>query len=284
MAFDIDVHPHMKTNGNTQIEWLKVVLALVAAGALVLTYILLFGTSTPRNHLIDLIINTIPSAIVVLGTFVVLYFLLYRVGIPPTSNAMIDPQELAEAIAARMNTAKAFDTGLLEFHQTFRTFDWKRQLLEAREHIDIVVYYYDSWVNANFNELVAFFQRPKTTMRIFVADPNIEAILVEIQRLFPEYSKELLSQKVMRTGERVADAAKNAGASPERVEFYLVPQLLSYSAQIIDGSKLVLSIFEMSRQLKIDSPAFVIDIGRNRQLADFVKKEIDGLLKIAKLV
>lgn len=265
-----------------QIEWLKVLLALGGVAILILGYVMLPEPTTPQQKIIELLRGLIPSAVVVLGAFIALYFLFHRVGIPIGPSSAIDAEQLAEAVSAKLQENRTFDAGLVEFHQTFRNVNWTRKLLEAREHIDIVVYYFDSWVNANFNELVAFFQRPKTTIRVFVADPDAPGILDEVQRLFPEYSKENVREKILRTGQRIREAAKNAGASEARVQFYLVPHLLSYSVQVVDRSQCVLSVFEMSRQLKIDSPAFVIDLARNRHLNDYIAKEIEALTKVSK--
>jgi hypothetical protein len=272
----------MNKDASDQIEWLKVLLAFGGAAILIFAFFMLPEPSTPPQKWVELVRGVIPSAVVVLGAFIALYFLFHRAGISTSRATEVDADAIAAAVSERLQANKAFDSGLLEFHQTFRNVDWKRKLLEAREHIDIVVYYFDSWVNTNFNELVSFFQRPKTSIRVFVADPDAPGILEEVQRLFPEYSKENVREKIMRTGQRIREAAKNAGASEERVSFYLVPHMLSYSFQVIDKSQCILSIFEMSRNLKIDSPAFVLDLARNRHLDEYFAKETAALLDKSK--
>jgi len=173
---------------------------------------------------------------------------------------------------------------LLAFHETFRDVNWNALLARAESQIDIVVYYFDSWVNAYYEAIVAYFRKPGSKMRVFVADPDDESILQNIQRLFPEYSPQVIKEKVVRTGERFAKAAKEAGATPERFEFYYVPHVLNYAAQCIDGKLLILSVFEMYRDLKIDSPAVILDLEKSERLKKYWDKEAAGLFKASRKI
>lgn len=261
------------------IVWLKILIALISLAFLICIYIFL---PTTTNHWIKLIESIIPNAIVVIATFILWYFLFYLPGIPNEEDKNIDENKLAENIVNKLKNEQALNCNLVEFNETFREVDWKQKLSKANHHIDIVVYYFDSWIVMNFNELVAFLQKPKTTIRIIVADPEVPSVIDELLRLFPEYSKETIREKVIKTGTLMRDVAKNAGVSEERISFYLSPHPLSYSAQVIDNKQLIISIFEMTRKLKIDSPAFTIDLINNKLVSNFIDKELKELEKEAK--
>lgn len=156
----------------------------------------------------------------------------------------IDEGRLADRIAQRLSTPPATNA-VIDFQETYRQLDWDRLLASAYSRVDIVVYYFDSWVNQHSESLRGYFQRPGTRMRLFVSDPTIEELLDGVAKLFPDYDRERVREKIERTGERLRKLVHEAGADASRLEVYYVPRPLSYSAQALDDKVLVLSVFEM---------------------------------------
>lgn len=263
--------------------WLKTVLALVTAVLLIFIYC---WVDLPTNKLWALGKECIPSALVMLIMVIGAYFLFYKKGLASyqLENSM-DADMIAECIVNKLENKEVdMDSSIVTFHETYRDIDWGKLFSESRISIDILVYYYDSWVNTNYERLVAFFKQPNTKMRVFVADPNDPFVLDTVHRLFPEYSREVIKEKVERTGIRISDAAKEAGAASDRFEFYYVPHILSYSAQCIDNRILIQGTFEMYRKHKIDSPAVVIDLTKSEHLTRYWNKELEGLLKVSQRI
>ncbi|OSZ82591.1 hypothetical protein CAP35_04810 [Chitinophagaceae bacterium IBVUCB1] len=177
------------------------------------------------------------------------------------------------------NTSKpSLQVGTIEFYETYKKVDWTKLLRDSNESLDIVVYYFDSWVNHNEDAIQAFLLKPNTKIRVVVSDPRIDMISDNVQRLFSEYDKGTIQQKIANTRDRFLRLYDKVGASHNRFEFFYYPHLLNYSFQVLDNSKMVLSVFEMYRKKTIDSPAIIIDLNKSKHSKDFMLKELNGII------
>lgn len=260
------------------IQWLKTLLALAVLAALALIRVYVISTNpTPLGWEL-LVHDAIPSAIVVLATGIVIYFVFHRQGIPDT---VVDSTAIADAVIQKLPAMVSSNTTqfpqLTAFHETFRELEWPELISAHSSQIDIVVYYFDSWVNANFDALVNFLRKSDTRIRVFVSDPTQPHVLETVHRLFGEFDENEVKSKVERTGERFAGALKAAGGDSSRLEFRYLPHVLNYAAQCLDGRTLVLSFFEMHRKQLIESPALVVDLTKSPRLAAWWRKEMSGM-------
>ncbi len=204
-----------------------------------------------------------------------------RAALGPTSNKI---RKAIKKLGHHNPTITEQYVPLMAFHETYRKVNWNSLLERAENEIVIIVYYFDSWVNAFYESIVTYFEKPNTKMKVFVADPRDPHLLSNINRLFPEYSEEVIKEKISHTGQRFVKALKQAGGTLDRFEFYYVPYYLNYSTQCIDNSIMVLSVFEMYREMKIDSPAVVIDLDQSDHLRGFWEKEFNGILDSAERI
>lgn len=273
----------MQKQDNTErnYNWLYTLLSIAVMCVLALVYI--FWHPENDNYFGKLVINSIPSAIVVLIAIPIIYILFELMDLRFFRKTIqLDSTEVSNLIIKSMKEQRF--PQLFSFEETFRNVDWKQLLQDCgnNSHIDIVVYYFDSWVNSNYDSLVTFFKKKDTSIRIFVSNPSDLFILENVKRLFPEYSVEVIKDKIIKTYERFKNALNEARGDMKRIEFYYVPHFLNYSAQCIYGKYLILSFYEMFRnESRIDSPAIIIDLEKSDHLFKYWHKELDGLLKIS---
>jgi hypothetical protein len=79
------------------------------------------------------------------------------------------------------------------------------------------------------------------------------------------------------------DIACRASEGKQKLEVYFSPKPISYSFQVFDDKRVSVSIFEMYRNYKISSPILLINFSENEKLTNFLKKEINGLLRDSKV-
>ncbi len=264
------------------ITYLKEIIGIFAFAFLSIIYIFVLPVpDKPNNTLIELIRQIIPNIIAALIGFYTIYFFFYKKGL---TDKQLDSNShaIAQEVINHINNQDRTFLGILNFYETYNKCEWDRLLNESRNCIDVVVYYYDSWIKTNHEGLVTFFQKPDTKIRIFVSDPDNEMVLDMYKRLFRDTTIETTKEKVKKTGLRILSVAEEAGVSPERIQLFFVPHVLNYAAQCFDKNTLALSFFELNREVKISSPVILLDLNKSKQLEKFWEKELEYLLKVSK--
>lgn len=172
--------------------------------------------------------------------------------------------------------------GLIGFYESYREVPWPELLNSLQSSFDIVVYYWDQWIQQHFDALTSFLQKPGTHMNLVLADESNPAIMNDLMRLFPNKSHEKLIRQIADTYEPLRDYVKQYDLPINKVEVFRLPYLLNYSLQCLDGKTLILSFFEMYRsQQQVGGPAIVINLEQAPQLKQFYLKEIKGMCQPA---
>ncbi len=165
-----------------------------------------------------------------------------------------------------------------QFHESYRQVDWKSIISQANHSLNIVVYYWDKWVEEHRQALEDFLRKPHAVIRFFFSE-DIEGV----HRLFPSHSIQELKQKIERTHQPLQQFLKDKRLSSSKVSVHFQPHLLNYALQCIDDKLLILSFFEMFRkERQVDSPAMIIDLEKSPHLRSFYQKELMGFEKNSK--
>jgi|GEM_PF-3009220 len=226
----------------------------------------------------------IPSACVALVAVPTVYIIFTRKGLSDRQDSKIAISEkINQTIADIGNFLKMRKNSCVEeLNDNFYGCDWKQWIKSSCEQIDIVVYYFDTWLKQNKQELIAFLKRSDTRINLIVCDPDKEENIKYIHSLFPENSEGYLKEKIHKTYKLLASIAEEAGAKKERIKFYCSERPLTYSIQRFDNKKAALSVFEMFRQDRIGSPMMLIDLSDSRKISQFLEKEIGGLIEVSR--
>ena len=212
--------------------------------------------------------------------FAILYVSLSRKRLMPAQiREDVKKEVLDEQFAYLIEVADRFPSAINpEFRQIhYGSFNslpvWKEELEHVQRSIDIVVYYFDSWVREQASVLREAAQRG-VKVRLFLPDPNNSANVDAARAVFPSLDETQIKEKITNTARRF----ESVGFKGHNLSINFLPHALSYSVQCFDGKKLFISLFEYGRQLEIASPVFEIDLRRPGPMPAFWNKELTALI------
>ena len=268
------------------------IISIVLAVLLVVLYVIIdartsddpvFATTqraevTVSSALIKLGHDLIPNLLASLIAFLAIYWLLTRQGISPseTETSSVEANVLA-AVQGAIGAGTTTPSGVIAFFPSFKEIDWGVWIKEANREIDIVVNYFDSWVNDHFDELVSFFQKGKTRLNLYIPDPSTPGLVEQLHLIYTDRSEEFLREKIALTAKRLRDALEQAGGKADRLKVYPLRRRPNYALQRIDGRIAVFSAFDNVRGHGVDSPAIVLDLHKEPNVHEYFERELNGL-------
>lgn len=173
---------------------------------------------------------------------------------------------------------------VLGFYPSFRQVPWSELIKGTNHSLDIAVYYWDKWIKEYETDLLQFLAKPKSQLRLILADDKIPAVFAEIKRLFPKNTDQDLHTKIQNTYQLLQKLAQDQQLSPNKIEVYQLPHVLNYSMQCFDEKILILSFYEMFRETPVDGPAIAIDLEVAPSLKEFYLKELQGMREKGKKI
>lgn len=231
---------------NAEMTRIFAIFSIGVAVILVGGYWYFFGIEKLFEHLA-------PEVILLATLFPMGYFLLWRRGI------LIGEQHSMKSIVS--------SDYVKEFFIRHDEVDWGTIIEDARE-IDVVVFYYDSWVRDHHDSFVKFF-RNKGKLSLVLSTPEDSVLVLSIQKhFFPALRPEELQTKIKATHHALTDAQNESGQAGAQLQVFYFPSILHYSFVLVDKRQLYLSVYEQFRGPRVRSSVFRIDLTADRQLEE----------------
>lgn len=163
---------------------------------------------------------------------------------------------------------------IIDFNGSYRFSNWEQLISSANKEIILCGYYFDTWLTWTEIELKNFLQKQNSKLRIIVSNPIDQRRLKEIQRLFPQYSEQLVRDKIFGTKTKVEQMLQSLHlSSTSKLDFYFYNNLFNFSYILIDSKLLYLTVYENERIEKADTFSIIIDLEKNQEIKKFILKE-----------
>lgn len=267
----------------------RILLATATLILLSLSYILVFHKSVA-----ELVEAALPNAIAALFVFLTVYALYRFIGVAPTDEVanLLDAHE--EHIAARLKgeledirrdvgqLSIPRPRGILDFFPHWSEMtgqDWERVLFDAT-HIDIVMNWCDSWVEANarlFRTLLA----EETTVSLYLPDPGFENTSADRERINRLAATYDFPAHVIRF--RIAESATkfvDLGANPDQLTVRLV-EGLTFAAVRVNEHRLLVSHYDQFRVGPPKAYALLLDLHESPELFGYWTDQFNHFNDIA---
>jgi hypothetical protein len=272
------------------VQWLKALLGVAVVALLVIAYVVLHG-SHHRGALGDLALDVIPALIVLVLAGIVGWYVLERrglgkgMGLPQDeSGVAVGLASVADEIVDRVAELPVYTEPrattapeVRRFWTSHRKVEWS-EVIGTALSLDVVVVYYDTWIDENREELLSIFGRGGT-IRLYLTDPRDERALEATADRFPEHSVDDLKSKIQGTAQRLDELRRESDRYQARLEVRLYPGVLNYAAIRADGDWVLTSFYEHKRERRIDAPAVLLDIAQSPELRRFWDKELRFLFE-----
>lgn len=267
----------------------RILLAILVLLLLSLSYVLAFDKSVP-----ELLETALPNAVAALFVFLAVYALYQFIGIAPNDEVarLLDghQERLTDHLNDELHGIRREvrrlsiprPRGILNFFPHWSEMsgqDWESVLSDAT-HVDIVMNWCDSWLEANarlFRELL----EEDTTVSLYLPHPgfdNNNADRERINRLATTYD---IPRHVVRF--RIAESAAklvDLGADPDQLTVRLVDGL-TFAAVRVNEYRLLVSHYDQFRVGHPKAYALLVDLHESRELFGYWTEQFDYFNDIA---
>jgi hypothetical protein len=149
-----------------------------------------------------------------------------------------------------------------------------RDVLAGVHRLEFCVSYMDTWIILTTEPLLGILRGGG---RIIAYLPEVtKANVSRIQERFPEYSPQLVAQKVSNTENKLRALAREAGSPHSAVEVRYTSRYIMHCLMRLDDKRVILSPFDHFRRGRIEGPAFLIDTNVLPHLGEWADKELRG--------
>ncbi len=261
----------------------RILLAILVLLLLSLVYVLVFDKTIP-----ELVEAALPNAVAALFVFLAVYALYQFIGIAPNDEVANLLDEHQDRVDAHLDDqlrdlrrevgqlSIPRPRGILDFFPNWSEMtgqDWERILSDAT-HIDIVMNWCDSWLEANarlFRGLLA----EGTTVSLYLPNPGFGNNTTDrdrINRLAKTYN---LPRHIVRF--RIAESAAKLvelGAPPDHLTVHLVDGL-TFAAVRVNEYQLLISHYDQFRVGHPKAYALLVDLHESKELFDYWTEQFD---------
>ncbi len=158
-------------------------------------------------------------------------------------------------------------------YDNFNRVPWDDYIKESSK-IDILVHYFDTWINQRTDIITDFF-RQGGTLNLIIPNPEDENLIRIIKSRFNDSSYERILDKVRRTSGKFQELRNSANNPTSKLNIFITDQITWYCAVRFDERYLILSPYEHTHDVSVQSPAVVIPLDNNHpKINDWFNKEM----------
>lgn len=249
------------------INWLKALVSILATAICVLTYLLLAQFDSPPSA-VRFVQEMLPATAVVLLTYLVGNYLLFRRGIS-------SPQQLREEVVEAIVEASQPAPGVAAVYTAFGEPPWATLWSEATR-VQLVARYFDGVVHPIGSSIETFWRHPNASVDVVVPDPRQPAAIRFRERPQEDvtlYEDDYLG-RILRSLWALEQCRREQGGAEGSLQVYLASGAVSYSGYCFDGEQLLLSPYEYQHDPINRAPRSHFLLSQNQGVARFWQEEM----------